>query len=219
VKNSFTGRFVLVVVLLAAFSSLGFAAPCTTWMLGNGTTTIAPGTSASGTTTGTIPCTVGTDTFSNFYVYNGTTSTTDIAVGVGFSAALPAVLTFSVANLTTTTDFDAVYELSPGSNSITVAEAAALGSIDFTVCSVEFVNGQSCTGNGGTVLGGGIVSGSSTLLVSLAASPTGNDWVFEDVTGTTSFSNSFVPEPVTSSLMGVGLLALGFAGRKRLRKD
>jgi hypothetical protein len=216
VKNSSRGSFLFVVVLLVAFSCTGFAAACTTWSLGNGVTTIAPGTSATGSAGD--PCTLGTDTFSNFTVFNGATSNTDIVVAASFAA--PATLTFSVTNLNAMTDFDAIYEVMPYQSTITVSEVAALGNIDFTVCSKEVMAGQSCAGEGGTVLGSGMVTGSETVTSPLLVSTTGADWVFEDVSGTTSFSNSFTtPEPVTFSLMGLGLLAIGFAGRKRMRKD
>jgi hypothetical protein len=212
-------KLVIGTGILAVFSPGLFAATCTTWTLGNGTTTIAPGTSASGTTTGTIPCTLGGDTFNNFYVYNTAASDTDIAVGVSFTGGVstPAVMTFGVTNLDAQTDFDVVFEVTPGQPSITVSSASGSGHIIDTVCSVQYVQGQSCTGNGGTVLGTAIVNGSSTITVPLAASPTGNDWVFEDVSGVTSFSKSFVavPEPITLPLTGIGLLALGLVRRRR----
>jgi Tfp pilus assembly protein PilW len=207
-------KLVMGTGILAIFSPGLFAATCTTWTLGNGTTTIAPGTSASGTSSGTIPCTLGSNTFSNFYVYNTATSDTDIVVGVSFTA--PAVMTFGVTNLDSFTDFDAVFEVTPGQGSLTINTGAASAHIVDTVCSVQFINGQSCTGNGGVVLGSAIVNGSSTVTIPLANSPSGNDWVFEDVSGVTSFSKSFaVPEPVTLALVGAGLLALGLTRRWR----
>jgi hypothetical protein len=205
--------------ILAVLSPGLFAATCTTWTLGNGTTTIAPGTAATGSSTGPIPCTLGSDTFNNFYVYNTANSDTDIVVGATFTS--PAVLTFGVTNADTLTDFDVVFEVTPSQSTLTISAAAATAHIIDTVCSVEFVQGQSCTGQGGVVLGSGTVSGSSTVTLALAASPTGNDWVFEDVSGVTSFSKSFgssaVPEPVTLALTGLGLLALGLTGRWRRR--
>ena len=206
-------KLVIGTGILAVLSPGLFAATCTTWTLGNGTTTIAPGTSASGTSTGTIPCTLGSDTFNNFYVYNTAASDTDIVVGVAFTS--PAVMTFGVANVDAKTNFDIVFEVTPGQSSLTISEAAATGMNVNTVCSVEFVQGQTCTGQGGVVLGSGTVIGSSTVTVPLAPSPTGNDWVFESVSGSTSFSNSFaVPEPITLPLVGVGLLWLGLIRRR-----
>ena len=202
--------------ILAVLSPGLFAATCTTWSLGNGTTTIAPGTSASGTNTGTIPCTLGSDTFNNFYVYNTAASDTDIVVGVTFSS--PAIMTFGVTNVDSKTNFDVVFEVAPGQSSLTISEAAATGMNVATVCSVEVVQSQTCTGQGGVVLGSMTVVGSTTATIALAPSPTGNDWVFENISGTTSFSNSFaVPEPITLPLTGLGLLGLGLFRRRRLR--
>src|SRR5580658_7193295 len=150
-------KLVIGTGILAVLSPGLFAATCTTWTLGNGTTTIAPGTSASGTSTGTIPCTLGSDTFNNFYVYNTAASNTDIVVGVAFTS--PAVMTFGVSNLNALTNFDVVFEVTPGQSSLTISEAAATGMNVNTVCSVEFVQGQTCTGQGGVVLGSGTVIG------------------------------------------------------------
>ena len=82
-------KLVIGTGILAVFSPGLFAASCTAWSLGNGTTTIAPGTSATGSPND--PCTLGGDTFSNFYVFNTATSDTDIVVGVSFTS--PAVMT------------------------------------------------------------------------------------------------------------------------------
>jgi hypothetical protein len=206
-------KLLIGIGILAVLSPGLFAATCTTWTLGP----IPANTSAAGTTTGTIPCTLGSDTFSNFYVYNTAASDTAIVVGVGFTS--PAIMTFGITNLDSMTDFDVVFEVTPGQSSLTITASAATAHINDTVCSVEFVQGQSCGGQGGVVLGSGIVSGSSTVTLALAPSPTGADWVFEDVSGVTSFSKSFgssaIPEPVTLALTGLGLLALGLTRRWR----
>jgi hypothetical protein len=200
--------------ILAVFSPGLFAATCTTWTLGNGVTTIAPGTSASGTSSGTIPCALGSDTFNNFYVYNTAASDTDIVVGVAFTS--PAVMTFGVTNLDPKTNFDVVFEVTPGQSSLTISQSASTGMNVNTVCSVEFVQGQTCTGQGGVVLGSMTVVGSTTATITLATSPTGNDWVFENISGATSFSKSFaVPEPITLPLIGFGLLGLGLFRLRR----
>ena len=210
-------KLVIGTGILAVFSPGLFAATCTTWTLGNGTTTIAPGTSASGTTSGSIPCTLGVDTFNNFYVYNTAASDTNIVVGVSFTA--PTVMTFGVTDVDAQTDFDVVFEVTPGQSPLTISAAAVSAHIIDTICSVEFVQGQSCVGQGGVVLGSGIVNGSMSLTIPLAASPTGAYWVFEDVSAVSSFSKSFasssIPEPVTLALTGLGLLALGLTRRWR----
>ena len=213
-------KFLLGTGIMAVLSPGAFAAACTTWTLGDGITSIAPGTSATGTTTGTIPCTSGGDTFSNFYVFNTATSDTNIVVGASFSGS---TITFGVTNLDAKTDFDVVFSVAPSQSTVTISGAATTTHIVDTICSVMFIQGQSCTGNGGTVLGGAIVNGSTSVTIPIATSPTGVDYVFEDVSGVTSFSKTFgtptiTPEPVTLPLMGVGLLGLGLIRRRQGQK-
>ena len=56
-------------------------------------------------------------------------------------------------------------------------------------------------------------SGASNAASSPSVTLAGTNYAFEPV------STAPAPEPVTFSLMGLGLTALGFAGRKRLRKQ
>jgi len=207
-------KLVIGTAIMSVLPSGLFAATCTTWTLGDTMTTIAPGTSASGTSSGTIPCTLGADTFNSFYVYNTTASDTDIQVVAEFST--PAVVDFDVFNIDTLTNSDVVFEVSPGQGLLTISASNGLTDIIDTVCSVVFVQGETCTGEGGMVLGSATLTGSGTQTIALATSPTGNEWVFQNVSGTAIFSDSFssIPEPVTLPLVSVGLLGLGLIGRK-----
>jgi len=54
--------------------------------------------------------------------------------------------------------------------------------------------------------------------VSSLVNASATDFFLKDVSGGSQFTQTFVPEPVTMSLMGVGLLGLGILGRRKLRK-
>ena len=46
----------------------------------------------------------------------------------------------------------------------------------------------------------------------------GADYVFVNVVNGSEFNESINPEPATFSLMGLGLAAVGFLGRRKLRR-
>jgi hypothetical protein len=64
-------------------------------------------------------------------------------------------------------------------------------------------------------LGTGAVSGGGTTF--FAVLPAGTDFVYKDVNGVSEFAQTVVPEPMTLSMMGIGLLGLGLL-RRRARK-
>ncbi|HEY6346178.1 MAG TPA: PEP-CTERM sorting domain-containing protein [Bryobacteraceae bacterium] len=212
-KNSFTGRFLFVVVLLVAFSGIGFAAACVP-----GSLIVGPATLSGGTIlTSTFSCTEGAYTFSNFEVLGNTVPTPvpDFSVSTGPSTSASAyLLGLGYTDITGTgADFFLEYTITPGVVSASLSAGPGVfvaellcGTPTSGTCSTGILNTTVlATSNGGSV--------SSNVILA------GTDYVFKDIAGGSNVVQDFVPEPVTFSLMGFGLLALGFAGRKRIRKD
>jgi hypothetical protein len=204
-----------VVVLLVVFSGTAFAAACVP-----GDMIVGPATLTAGAVlTSTFSCTEGAYTFSNFVVTGDTVPDpiTNFSVSTGPSTSASALtLGFAYTDLDTNgDDFLLTYEITPGVSYATLSAGPAV-SVTELLCSVPTTAGGSCPG---TVLNKTVLSaangGSSASSVTVA----GSDYIFKDITGGSNVIQSFVPEPVTFSLMGLGLLAIGFAGRKRLRKD
>jgi hypothetical protein len=204
-----------VVVLLVVFSGSAFAAACVP-----GDMIVGPATLAGGTVlTSTFSCTEGAYTFSNFVVTGDTVPTpiTDFSVSTGPSTSATAlILGFGYTDLDSDgDDFTLTFEVTPGVSYATLGAGPAV-SVTEDVCSVaQSPAGVCSTGNLNSTTLAASNGSTSSSVVTLA----GTDFVFKDISGGSNVEESFVPEPVTFSLMGLGLLAIGFAGRKRLRKD
>jgi hypothetical protein len=204
-----------VVVLLVVFSGAAFGAACVP-----GTMIVGPATLTGGAVlSSTFSCTEGPYTFSNFVVTGDTVPTpvTSFSVSTGPStSASGLVLGFGYTDLDTNgDDFTLTFTITPGVGYAVLSAGPAV-SVTELLCSVPTGASGSCSG---TVLNSTALAssngGSSSSVVTLA----GTDYVFKDITGGSNVVEDFAPEPVTFSLMGLGLLAIGFAGRKRLRKD
>jgi hypothetical protein len=204
-----------VVVLLVVFSGSAFAAACVP-----GSMIVGPATLSGGATlTSTFSCTEGAYTFSNFEVIGDTVPTpvTDFSVSTGPATSATAyLLGFAYTDLAGTgDDFLLEFQISPGVLSASLSAGPAV-SVTEILCAVPTGAGGACsTGALNTTVLSASNGSTSASNVTLA----GTDYVFKDVTGGSNVVEDFVPEPVTFSLMGLGLLAIGFAGRKRLRKD
>jgi hypothetical protein len=216
VRNSFRGSFFLVVVLLVAFSATGFSAAC---VAGNAVTLAATLMSGTPLPSAGLTCTEGIYTFSNFVVTGDAVpapvSNFQVVLGPSTNASTLA-LGFAYTDLDSNgDDFTLTFQISPGVSFATVG-AGPVVSVTELLCSVPTTGAGSCPGTrlntSPLSASNGSTSGSS---VTLAAT----DYVFKDIAGGSNVIESFTPEPVTFSLMGLGLLAIGFAGRKRMRKD
>jgi hypothetical protein len=164
-------------------------------------------------------CTEGIYTFSNFQLFGDTVPTTvsnfSLSLGPATNAAA-GVLGFGYTDLDTNgDDFLVTFQIMPGVGSIVLNSGAT--SVTETICSVA-TSPSTCPG---VVLNKSPLSGNNTTMPTASSLVTiaGTDFVVDDITGGSNITNNIVPEPVTFSLMGLGLLAIGLAGRKRLRKD
>jgi len=171
--------------------------------------------------------------FSNFVVSAsaGFTGST-----IGISSLLTNVtageinLVFQIANAPiTATNGDVIltYEVTGGIQGVDMNFQATPGTggggvtITETACSSAFVGGR-CSGttlaNFFETSTGGVASGSA------AFAPTGDVWIQKDLTyenaKMSQFENSHatVPEPMTLSMMGLGLLGLGLMRRRQQGK-
>ncbi len=206
-----------VVPLFVAFSGTVFASACLP-----GETIVGPATLSGGTIlTSTFSCTEGAYTFSNFEVVGDVVpvdvSSFTLATGPSTSAS-GFVLGLGYTDLDSSgDDFVLTFQISPGVGYIDLSAGPAV-SVTELLCSVPTSLGGSCSG---TVLNQTVLSTSNGGSSSSIVTEAGTDYVFKDIAGGSNVIQAFasVPEPATFSLMGLGLLAVGFVGRKRLRKD
>ncbi len=144
-------------------------------------------------------------------------SVTGSEVLLNFQVAAPGptgdlLLTYTATNINGI-DFNGHPSGDPGSNLI-------LGEI---ACDTAFVN-QSCpAGHELANLFGTWNNGDPSLIKSATFASTSVVYIQKDLTynniSLSQFTNSqAIPEPMTFSLLGLGLLGLGFAGRRRMNK-
>ncbi len=183
---------------------------------------------------GAVGCTANGLTFSNFTVQSLNPS--NMTVGLSISAPAGAVnLDFQIAGFTATfpappPDLRITYEVTGPSTGVNnIFNAATPGVTIFeTVCDAKgiSVGGGSCAGASLGQIINTAFSGNRTLTFGSTQS---DIWIIKDITGsyfgtngtigvsdlTNSSETSGVPEPMTLSMMGVGLLGLSLISRRR----
>ncbi|MGA3187820.1 MAG: hypothetical protein ABSF22_11990 [Bryobacteraceae bacterium] len=164
-------------------------------------------------------CTIGAYDFSNFTIaantgYNGST-----LLNVGINAVGNTLEISTNLSIAAGQDIELEFSITPGVTGITLA-AGGGASVNEIVCSTAEPIGSGLVGScGGVTLGTGAVGGLiSQDTFPVLTSPTGTDWVFKDISGASEISQLILPEPMTFSLMGAGLLGLGIFGRRRSSK-
>jgi hypothetical protein len=203
-----------VVVLLLVFSGTAFAAACAP-----GSMIVGPATLSSGAIlTSTFSCTEGAYTFSNFEVIGTSDPVPESSFSVSTGPATSAsadTLGFSWApDLDSNGDgFLLLFQITPGVGNITVTTGPSV-SVSEALCSAPTTP---ATCSAGTTLA--TVSAGNSSAAASAVTLAATDYVVKDISGGSDLFETLTPEPVTSALMGLGLIAIGFAGRKRLRKD
>jgi hypothetical protein len=208
-------RFLILTTAFAIAGGAAMASPCTNTLF---TTTAALDFNqllVSGSTVNTCTLDVGGYTLSNFQAdpiagYNGT-GMTPLTITDNVSGG---IVTFGITQ-GANQDVQFMYTIVPGVTTLTLGAPSGPGSVNEGVCGVPMVlpNGScsSSISTGGTASNG--------ALTTFAVASASEDFIFKDVNGVSEFEQiiSAVPEPMTFSLMGVGLLGLGLFGR-RLRK-
>lgn len=207
-------------------AAVGFAAPACV---------LNPGSYTDiSTNPGAVGCSVGSLTFSNFEVHSLNPS--NMTVGMSISAPAGAVdLDFQIAGFVATfpappPDLRITYQVAGPSTGVNNTFNAATPGVTIieTVC-----DSKGITLGGGSCLGatlGQIINNSFSGTQTLTFASLQTDiYIIKDITGsyfgtnntigisdfTNSSETSPVPEPVTLSMMGAGLLGLGLISRRR----
>jgi hypothetical protein len=194
-----------------------------------GTANVLPGFSSPTSNIGNASqsCTIGFETFSNFqYTLTPTSgfigNNFDILVNGGVPyAGGPVNLEFNPGTAANS-DLQLEFEVTGSAmTSVSLGFNGASGGVNETVCTIYMPTGI-CTaapiGVGGTSSLVVVPTSQSATLNFITAQST--IWVFKDIEAGTGFFSEVnqgftVPEPMTFSLLGAGLLGLGLMGRRR----
>lgn len=212
-KKTFTAT--LLAAVAACTASVASAASCAVGdqIFSGVTLTPVPQTVNSAYT-----CTAGPGgafTFSNFQIISLTNPVPNpfsMFLSGGTNAAT-GMLDFGFTVVINPGDFRLVFAVGGKPTQVTLGGAA---SVQETFCTVGIGTGGACQG---VSLGSIGISpgGTSTAKIVYPAGYTDGLWINKDISGGSEFFQQFsgVPEPMTLSLMGFGLLGLGVLRRRK----
>lgn len=197
-------------LFVLAVSSVGMYASTTCPLTFVNNVTLTAGTNYADNTD---TCSDGGYTFSNFDIYShlGNANVNNFSATVNI---VNGELSLNYTNILTD-DIVFFYDITGGISGMT-AEVGSATAITEVVCGTAFDDA-----NGNTTCGSGALN-TQPLIVSqtnpIATSPVNaaaTDYIAKDITGGSELFQQIVPEPMTLSLMGAGLLGLGLLRRRR----
>jgi hypothetical protein len=211
------GNLALIALAGLALAGTAAAAPlCSSNsapVLGGVGTTLSGGTNLFN---GSFSCSIGPYTFSNFDIYGASIPSPISNFSLTVTADAAGDLIIQSTNLGAD-DVNLSFQISPGILGETLTSGAGASVSEFICSSPGTIfthDNLGCTSVISTNPSWTSVNGSPSFSSVAAA---GTDYVFKDWSGGSDVIETLVPEPMTFSLLGLGLLGIGLAGR-RLRK-
>jgi hypothetical protein len=202
-------KFLMIAALASLSSVAAFASPaCAT---GSDST---PTLGNSFTLTGS--CTVGSFIFSNFSIYeaNGT------YVNAPFSVNIVVDPAFGIDILYTGEpglDLHLTFQSTPGIPGI-ILETGLGSTVSEGICGTAFNLQNGTSACGGNLLNTSVLTASNGGTKYSVVTAASTDFFFKDISGGSEVTQLVAPEPMTLSLMGIGLLGIGIFGRRRFTK-
>jgi hypothetical protein len=198
-------------LLAAALVVLGTSAASASTLCAQGT--VAGAFTSTLNLSAVNTCTIGSTTFSNFFV---TPNTPSAGLPTNFGTTVNLLDDGHTLSLTYSNIGSGDIQFGFQSSGV-IPYGVLLGSgsastVSETMCSTPYV-GESCNG---TALGGiGTATfGNNAFILITGGGGSGTVYFSKDILGGSGVTQTFVPEPTTISLMGAGLIGLGLLRRK-----
>lgn len=209
-------RLLIAGVAVLLLTSIAAAAPACSTIIG---TNIVSGNIVNGTplTQSGDFCQLGPNVFSNFSVtgFGFPSTPTPFFMAVGLNTT-SSTLDFAYTNISAYpgSDFLLTFQITPGVGSIKLLTGPGV-TVTELLCNVATGPGGSCSG---TVLNTSVLAATNGGSASSSVIVASKDFVYKDVSGGSGFGQTVIPEPMTLSLIGVGLISLRLFGRQRFQK-
>lgn len=182
-------------------------------------TNVATTLTANSTISLTGTCALGAVSFNNFAIYGASVPTqlSGFVASVSVDSSTNTLLFFYNNLGNSTSGYDDIHITFQGTPStfiygMTLGAGSSQGTAEL-VCSTSFIgNTENC---GGTLLGSGSAGTGASATFNIGPNAGGTDYFLKDITGGSGVSQILAPEPMSLSMMGLGLLGLGALARKR----